>query len=193
MSSPAFRFDGKNERAQKVAKKRAAALVTRVSSETRQALRAIVVRSIRDGIPVYDAARLMRSLIGTTTAQAAAAASYRAELIDSGLALDKVNARLDRYVEKQIRQRAETIARTETMAALNDGALEGYRQAREEGLLGSDAMKEWIITPDELLCPDCAPMEGVKVPLADLFDTPAGSVPGPPLHPRCRCAVVAVP
>ena len=192
MSTPAFRFDGLNPEAQRAAERQAAAMVTAISEETRAAIRALIARSIREGVPPYDSARMIQSMIGLTDRQAQAAANYREELINQGLEMGRVNTLLDRYVEKKIRDRAESIARTEVMSALTEGSLESWRQAREEGLLGKDAKKEWIVTPDDRLCPNCAPMDGVQVPLDAKFHTPLGDVDGPTLHPQCRCVLGAV-
>lgn len=191
--SPAFRFSGKNATAQRAASRRAARLVTNVAAETRAAIRSLITRSISEGIPPYDAARMIRPMVGMTTQQAQAAMNYRQGLIDLGLDIQKVNTLTDRYVEKKIRQRAETIARTEIMDSLNEGTRESYRQAQAEGLLGAGAQKEWITTPDELTCPTCGPMDGVKVPLEEDFATPDGPLDGPIAHPNCRCAVAPIP
>jgi SPP1 gp7 family putative phage head morphogenesis protein len=164
-------------------------MVAEVTAETRRAIRAIVLRSIREGIPPYDAARLIHSLIGLTERQAQAAANYRASLIDQGLTIARVNTLVDRYVAKKVRERAESIARTEILSALNEGAQESWRQARAEGLLGKGSDKEWIVTPDERLCPYCEPLDGVRVPLDEKFRTGLGEVSGPPLHPQCRCTI----
>lgn len=190
---PSVRFNGENATAQRVAERQAARMVVEITTETMQALRALVVRSIREGIPVYDAARAIQGMVGLTTKQAQAAMNYRASLIDLGHTAARVNDLVDRYVAKKIRERAETIARTEVMGALNAGAREGWRQARAEGLLGKNAKKEWITTPDERICPYCAPMDGVQVLLDVKFLTAVGPVDGPPLHPRCRCALAVIP
>lgn len=183
-----FRFSGSNPHAQRVAARQAAALVTRITAETMHALRTLITQAIREGIPPYDAARMIRSMVGLTAQQAQAAANYRAELINQGLSIDRVNALTDRYSEKLLRVRAESIARTEIMDALNEGAQESMRQAQQEGLLGESAKKEWLVTPDDLLCPICAPMEGKQVPIDEDFP-----VEGPPAHPNCRCTVAPVP
>ena len=193
MSSPAFRFDGLNPEAQRAAERQAAAMVTNVAEETRAAIRALIARSIREGIPVYDAARVIRGMVGMTTQQAIAAAGYRVDLINSGLSLERVNALVDRYVEKKIRERAESIARFEIMDALNTGSLESWRQAREEGLLGDGATKTAIVTPDERLCPVCAAVDGQTVPLDKPFQTMNGAFMMPPFHVRCRCTAAVNP
>lgn len=85
--------------------------------------------------------------------------------------------------------RAEMIARTETLRASNEGQSQLWDQATEQGLLTGDEQKEWIVTPDDRLCPYCEPMDGINVGLNDEFDTELGSVQEPPLHPNCRCTV----
>lgn len=64
-----------------------------------------------------------------------------------------------------------------------------WRQARARGFLGFDAKKRWTVTADDRLCPICAPMQGIEVPLDAAFP---GGVQGPPRHPQCRCALVLV-
>lgn len=85
--------------------------------------------------------------------------------------------------------RAESIARTETMTASNAGQQQLWDQAVEEGLLTGDEQQEWIVTPDDLLCPICAPMEGQKAPLDGTFEVDGEDIDGPPAHPRCRCTI----
>jgi hypothetical protein len=54
-------------------------------------------------------------------------------------------------------ERAELIARTETMRASNEGQQEAWDQAVEEGLLTGNEQQEWIVTPDDRLCPSASP------------------------------------
>lgn len=85
--------------------------------------------------------------------------------------------------------RAETIARTEVMDAANAGQVEAWEQATEDGLLTGNEEKEWIVTPDDRLCPVCEPMDGVSVPLDEDFDVDGDQIDGPPAHPNCRCTL----
>jgi len=192
-----FSFDGKNLTAQKVADRQAALMVTKLSEETIQALRALVVRSIREGIPPYEAARMIRGIIrpegasgmiGLTTQQAMAAMNYREALINSGLTLEKVNTKVDRYVAKKIRERAITISRTECLTALNRGQQEAWKQAQREGILSKKARQEWITTPFDA-CKICMDLDGETAPINGDFDSMIGPLPGPTAHPNCRCAL----
>lgn len=85
--------------------------------------------------------------------------------------------------------RAENIARTETMKASNAGQQEAWNQAVDEGLLTGEEEQEWITTPDDRLCPICEPLDGQKAPIGGQFKTELGRVDGPPAHPRCRCTI----
>jgi SPP1 gp7 family putative phage head morphogenesis protein len=85
--------------------------------------------------------------------------------------------------------RADLIARTETMQAANDGQLDAWDQAQEAGLLTGDEKKEWITTPDDRICPICDDMDGEQVGLDEEFDVDGDSLDGPPAHPNCRCTV----
>lgn len=182
-----FSFDGKNPSAARAAERIAARFVTLVSDETRAAIRLVIVRSIKDGIPTADAARLIKSLIGLTSQQAAAVMSYRAGLVEYGVSSARVQTLVDRYTEKKLRERSITIAQTEIMDGLNTGVRESWKQARSQGFLGKKARKGIVVTPDERLCPVCGSLESVTVPLEEDFPTLYGPKPGPPFHQRCRC------
>ena len=166
-----FSFDGKNESAQKVATQHAAKMITIISDETKATIRMLIVRSIKTGIPPYDAARMIRAFVGMTRPQAISAINYRTELIDQGLNLDRVEILMARYTKKKIRERAIMIARTEIMSALNKGVLQSWKQAKKEGYLNKSFGKEIIVTPDERLCDFCAPLDGQLVPLNEGFNT----------------------
>lgn len=86
-------------------------------------------------------------------------------------------------------ERAETIARTETMRAANQGQLEAWEQAVEAGLLTGNERKEWIVTPDDRLCPICEPMDGETADLDGDFNVDGERIDAPPAHPRCRCTM----
>ena len=179
-----FRFDADTPEALAHAAKFAAKRIDKISKETAANIRNLIARAIDEGIPPYDAARAIRPLIGLTSPQGQAALKFRLQLINNGLSLEKVNEKVDRYAEKLLNSRADMIARTEIMDALNSGQNESWIQAQSEGYLSANATKEWIVTPDDLLCPECEPMDGKTVRIDQEF--PNGD---PPLHPSCRCTI----
>ena len=184
-----FRFDGKNVNALDAAQAFAAKRVTEVSDETRKALKAVVARAFREQIPPYEAARIIKPMIGLTSRQAQAAMNYRVRLIDSGLPLDKVDSLHAKYVAKKLRYRSRMIARTETINSLAHGKQVGWEQAQKKGLLPKNATKR--ITLGANPCPICIGIQRAgPVPLNGFFQTPSGRRKTPTFHPHCTCAVV---
>lgn len=82
------------------------------------------------------------------------------------------------------KERARTIARTETMRAANEGQKQMWYQAEKDGSLGKGGKMTWIVTPDDRLCDICEEMEGEEADIHDGFD-----IDGPPAHPNCRCTI----
>jgi SPP1 gp7 family putative phage head morphogenesis protein len=110
------------------------------------------------------------------------------EAFDAGnttLDVDELTKRITELIDDA--DRADKIARTETMRAANEGQLEAWNQAEEQGLLTGTEQKEWITTPDDRLCPICEPLDGVQVPRDGTFEVDGEQLDGPPAHPRCRC------
>lgn len=98
--------------------------------------------------------------------------------------------------------RANLLARTGTIWAINEGAQQRYRAAGVEA-------EEWLTTEDDVACPWCMQMDGKIVRTDDPFwrrgsefgvPTPKGirtlklpfAVQHPPLHPYCRCTLIPV-
>jgi len=93
------------------------------------------------------------------------------------------------------------IARTETIRASNFGAEEAYIQS------GVVEGKEWLTAFDERTCTSCEEMGGKtsgkprtaklgqSFDVSDIdmnFDYTEGEMPYPPLHPSCRCSLIAI-
>ncbi|RLC88149.1 MAG: hypothetical protein DRJ03_03685 [Chloroflexi bacterium] len=109
------------------------------------------------------------------------------EGIRQGLSIDKLGDMIQQEYEPLTTWEAERIARTEAIRATNMGRLIGYNQS------GMVKAKQWIVTWDDRLCPDCLEMANQTVPLLAKFIHPSfGQVDTPPLHPNCRCTIVPV-
>ena len=187
MSSIAFSFTGKNEAAQAAVDEYLRNYTWNISTETRTAINGIAERAIREGIPPFDAARLMKAHIGLDSRRSGALMTFRDKLVADGRNAATVSRATEKYGAKLLRSRAETIARTETMAALNAGQLSGMKEALAEDLLDpEDAGKEWMVTPDDALCEICAPMADESVHIDEPF---SNGLDTPPAHPNCRCTI----
>ena len=135
-----------------------------------------------------------------------AAARYIADTVAQGIEEgETVEEMADRIAEQRgiSRERAEMIARTESAYAYTEGRLESMKES------GVVTGKRWLLSPDACeFCEAAARQYGDKtVPLDTPFYTVgttltgvAGgrmkltyrNVDGPPLHPNCRCDVIAV-
>jgi hypothetical protein len=201
-------FNANNRLAWRLAKIAAGKMITYITDETLLAVRVLIKRAIREGIPPNEVARLVLSIIGQPGAttneqpgmlglnhiQVQDAMNYRETLINMGHNQDTVDKLLGKYVAKKLKRRASMIARTETMWALNTAAQAQYRQAVKDGFLAGGYLK-WIITPDEKTCEFCITMNGRTKPIPTanedtMFHHPNGKLLfGPPAHPNCRCTV----
>ena len=186
-------FDLHNPFIEQAMAQRAAGLITHLSVEAEATLRAVLVQAVADDLPWTTVAELVRPLIGLNQHQAVAVLKYREALLQDGI----TPLRTDTLVLKRTRQltkvRAETIARTELIGAANAAQQTLWQMAESSGLVApGTTLRRWITTPDDRLCPRCAEMHGQQVGLDAVFVQPSTGrqVPHPPLHPRCRCAMV---
>ena len=178
-------FDQVNPLAERWAFERGTGLIKDISEPTSRNIRSIVAVAFDQGIAPRRAARLIRSHIGLTVPQST---SLRARAELQGWSED----RLERELSKALRRRSVVIARTETIAASNEGQRQLWIQAKQMGLLVGTELREWIVTPDDRLCSICAPMAGqLRGMDDDPFESPTNGARAisPPIHPQCRCAV----
>lgn len=69
------------------------------------------------------------------------------------------------------------VARTEVARAQNAGIVDTFKAANVD-------MVQYIATEDEKVCDDCLDLDGQVFPITDADNIP-------PIHPSCRCTVVA--
>lgn len=189
-----FRFDLTNPRAVSWILTQAGLLIQQISEESRRAIREILARGFDEGITVPKMAQFIRDLIGLDSQSANALANYRAAL-DASLPPAVAERRVTIYRDRLLRHRSMVIARTETIRAAAAGQHELWRQLKDDDLIDDTARRRWAVTPDERLCPICAPMphENDLVGLEEPFITGDGrSILHQPAHPQCRCAVFLV-
>lgn len=173
------------------AQRRAAALVTEVTADTRAALNDTVATYIRQGVRPEVMAREIKGMIGLRSDQQQAALNYRAALEEQGVKAERIDRLMEKYQSEQLQSRAELIARTETMTALNEGRAAMIQEVVETGLvLETELIKTWATAKDERVCPVCGPMDGESIGRNETFVLPdATEIEQPPAHPNCRCVV----
>lgn len=174
---------------QKWLKEHTSELVKGISKTSRAALKRTLQEGIARGRHPARMARDLKRVLGLTERQGAALSKYWGALEKQGVPLDKIERRVQRYADRQLKYRAQTIARTESMTAVNRGRLQLWDQLVEDGALAETTAQEWLTSDDERVCPICAPLDGTKAKLGETFE---GGFEAPPAHPNCRCTTVLV-
>jgi hypothetical protein len=195
LGATAVRFDVVDPLAASFATQQVALLVKQITQETQAAIQTVIGRAFTDGLTRRDAAALIRPLIGLTERQALAVFNYREGLTENGVAASRAETLVAQYAARQLRRRADTIARTELMAASHAAQHALWQQAADKGLLEADrTRRKWIVTPDDRLCRVCQPLGDQVRALDEPFESPIDgrTVLTPPLHPNCRCTLALV-
>jgi len=161
-----------------------------LSSETIEGVKVALDQALERGENPLVAARRIRSMIGPNARQMQAIERYHSRLLEQGVSPKRARELTEKLTQRYIKQRAETIARTEMIAAENYGRLEAWTRAVKARLIGKESEKEWVAAFTERTCPACAQMDGVRVKLNEPF--PVG-VMMPPLHPNCACHANLIP
>ena len=86
--------------------------------------------------------------------------------------------RAGKTVFRTAQTRTETIVRTETLRAYNQGRHKFYEQVGVKWVI-------WMSVGDKRMCPVCRELDGKRFKV--------GKVPGPPNHPNCRCSTFVDP
>ncbi len=168
-------------------RRQAGKLITRINGEQRAAIREqLIARYNRERRPETLVRDLRRS-IGLDAPRARALRNFENGLRESGA--KNIETKVERYRQQLIRNRAETIARTESVAIENQGRIQAWTAAIDAGDLPVDAEQEWVTQGEP--CELCEKMDGQRVPVGEAFTSPDyGLVEQPPLHPRCYCMLV---
>lgn len=80
-----------------------------------------------------------------------------------------------------------------TYSALSEGKELQWKGAIDDGRIrGDDWEREWVSADDELVCPTCGSLHGVRADIGQPFVSAVATVMAPPAHPACRCVVRAI-
>ena len=114
------------------------------------------------------------------------------EGMDAGESIDDLAKRVEAVMGDRISSNAQTIARTETIGALNGGSQIAWEQS------GVVAGKEWVAALDERTRDTHIAAHGQRVKLNDDFSVGGGSGPQPGQigiaeeDINCRCSAVPI-
>jgi hypothetical protein len=167
--------------------------ITAITDTTLTTIRRTLQEGWRAGTPPKALARELRDVIGLTPRQATAIARQEAKLVAQGQAPSQVRRAGEQLRRQAIRQRAEVISRSESLAMGNYGAHSALDQSVRRGYVDESRIRRhWLATTDSKCCEDCLAIDGMNpdgVGLHEEFQTPFGPLLLPPGHPNCRCAV----
>lgn len=199
-------------------------LIAEFDEQQRIAARSALIQGIESGEGSAAIARRMRDSIGLTARQQQAVDNYR-RLLEEGsrqaldrslrdrrfdssvrqaaagkrqLTADQIDRMVDRYRQRYLQYRAETIARTETLRAVNAATDEMYQQAFDSGVIFPDwVLSTWRTRRDDRVRDSHADMEGQQRPEGEPFISGKGNslrYPGDPNAPvdevaNCRCVL----
>lgn len=171
------------DRARALAKEAASSLLRDFSKTQLNSMGEAIAAGLEAGKGPREIARMLTDVQGLDPQRAARLEKVREYLEASSLSNDALEKAVERERQKLLRERRETIARTE--------AAKATETAREVEALGRGARwKHWITTPDERLCDICAGNEADGVIPVDA--TFSGGTMTAPAHPNCRCGVTYV-
>lgn len=179
-------FNMRNPKAVQWATQHVGENIRQVEQSTKDGVKVIISDALDHGGHPYETARMIRQHIGLTEKQMKGILNYQSKLDEEGRSQAQVDRMVDAQIRRKIRARAVMIARTETIAASCAGQQLHWEDQMAKGYLNNQYFqKEWIVTPDDRLCPICAAMEGKRTDIDGVFD---GGIKQPPLHVQCRCS-----
>lgn len=199
-------------------------LITNITTQQTDTIRTVLTRALQTGQGPVAAAREFANAIGLTSFQVSAAEKYqqalelgaraaldyalrdrrfdstvaRAATEDEPLTAQQIQTMVARYRASQLRLRAQTIARTETIRALSQAREASLRQVLEQtGMPVDRVIRTWNATLDDRTRDTHRNLDGQQRPLNEAFDSASGAklmYPGDPTAPaaetiNCRCVL----
>lgn len=202
-----------------------ASFIRDISQTQRETVSQVINRGFVEGRSRSQVARDIRASIGLTWKQEQWIENYRNQLssmdssalermlrdkrsdrlyqrmLDSGGALspEQIDSMVERYRQRMIKWRAETIARTESVRAMRMGEWDTLMAAHDAGALSPLLRRFWVVTADERLRRYHMPIPSMNAEgraIDEAFQTPLGLLMYP-LDPNgvaanvinCRCRV----
>ena len=190
ISEMAIPFSLKNPRIQAWKDSRLAFLKGKLKTDALGAVDRVIRLNWDKGLPPRAVSRLIRGSIGLNERQAVALSNYRNGLEKQGILGRKLDEMVGGYSDQLIKQRADTIAWTETTNAINKGQMEVWEQAAEADLIDlNKTFKVWVALGDEIVCEICGELNGQEVAISESFhsEVTGEDYDSPSAHVSCRC------
>jgi uncharacterized protein with gpF-like domain len=216
-----FNFSQVNPKAVSYAQQYEQNLIREITRQTRDNVQRVIRQGVSAGENPLNIARDVRDYIGLTQQQMQAVQNYRGYLSDGDaqalarglrdrrfdstvgraiagdttLSDDQIDNMVDRYTQRYLKYRSETIARTEAKRALGAGNQLLWQQAVDDGRAADDEIsKTWVTTGDHKVREYHVELDGQTVGLNEPFTGSGGDImyPGDPaadadMTINCRC------
>ena len=198
-------------------------LITEINETTRKAIYQTITDGLNQKKHPRTVARDIKEIIGLTENQAKAVVNYRMQL-EAGknlsgiqpavarriglrdqkmierhfenkyLTAQQIDKMVERYRDSLVRLRSETIARTESFRAMNEGRQLAWEDFVRQGVIEENNIRRfWSTARDDRVRPEhvaIPKMNKEGVGLREPFKTPSGNVMNPPFGVNCRCVSV---
>jgi len=182
LNSP-FVFDSTGQRVINYVRDQALGMTIDLTSNQMGVLRGVLDQSISKGWNSVKTGRAMRESIGLTTKQFDRfVVPYSKNLKLGGATQEQIDRLVSKRIRNLTRQRANTIARTETSRAYNFANEESIKQGMDAGLI-SGGWKIWRTAGDDRVRDEHVAMEGERVRIGESFSN--GSEFPDDINERC--------
>lgn len=166
-----------------------------VASESGKSMSALLERAGKEGWTAAQTEHRLAMHAGLTRQQSSALERQRRAFAKEGIRPSWVDRRLSAQANRYRRQRAAKIAEHEAHLAAQMGQVSLWQEAEEAGLIAKGVLVQvWVTAIGERTCPYCGGLDGKAVSIGGTYDVESGGKtmrgPAPPIHPRCRCALV---
>jgi len=170
-------------------------LTQNVTQQQMASIQLILQNAIERGLRGREVIALIKANLGLT-ARSVAALNNKQKLLDKLEYPKKQQALiLNKYKDDLLKQRAMSIARTETIAAQAQGRNATWQIASNSGSL-PPVVRIWISAPSSpnpnRPCEICEDLDTRTAPLGGTYDSIIGPIAMPPAHPMCRCSETIV-
>lgn len=165
---------------------KAASLVVEISNQQKRLLREIIAEGFEAGERPETILKEIQQLVGLTRRERGWVQNRR-EALAAKLEGERLERAVDRYARRLLRQRANRIARTETIDAYAQGLDDSWQLAKDEGLLDDTVMQDWVeLSASPRTCKICQGLgKSDPVPLGQPFVSEfIGEIYRPPSHPH---------
>jgi hypothetical protein len=172
------------------AEHQAATLIQYLTESQRQMVHDILARGFQVALTPQEMAAEIARMVGLLPQHALAVLNFRLGLVEQGLSQARIERLADAYASRLRQYRANNIARTETMSALNAGEQQANEVLARAGVIDTiEYVKGWLIVSSDKTCMRCRLMNGQKVEIGESFVDPStgARLKAPPLHSSCRC------